>query len=294
VELEVWPNFVEECARRGVPAAVINGRISGRSFARYRRLRGFFSRTFRRLSAAGVQNDTYAERLRDLGARPTVTGNLKFDAEITFDPDAAEREWRTLLGLGDAPVIVAGSTHDPEERILLEAYAQLKAVYPALRLVLAPRHRERLPEVVKVVDAAQMRCYKRSLLNPESSSDGVILLDTVGELARLYAAATVVFIGGTFCPRGGQNMLEPAALGKPIVSGPSLSNFEDVARALVKAGGMQVLDAPGGLGAALEKLIRDPEAAREAGRRAREVVAGGQGALEATLALIESNLLRRL
>jgi 3-deoxy-D-manno-octulosonic-acid transferase len=292
VELEVWPNFVEECSRRGVPVAVINGRISGRSFARYRRLRGFFSGTFRRLSAAGVQNETYAERVRELGGRPTVTGNLKFDAEIAFDPDAAEREWRALLGLGEAPVIVGGSTHDPEERLLVEAYTRLKGAFPALRLILAPRHRERLPEVVKVVEAAQLRCYKRSLLTPESSPDGVILLDTVGELARLYAAATVVFIGGTFCPRGGQNMLEPAALGKPILSGPSLSNFEDVARDLAKAGGMKVLGDPGGLAGALEGFLRDPAAAREAGRNAREAVAGGKGALEATLALIESNLLR--
>jgi 3-deoxy-D-manno-octulosonic-acid transferase len=187
---------------------------------------------------------------------------------------------------------VGGSTHDPEERFLVEAYARLKGAFPALRLILAPRHRERLPEGVKVVEAAHLRCYKRSLLTPESTSDGVILLDTVGELARLYAAATVVFIGGTFCPRGGQNMLEPAALGKPILSGPSLSNFEDVARDLAKAGGMKVLGDPGGLAAALEGFLRDPAAAREAGRNAREAVAGGKGALEATLALIESNLLR--
>lgn len=292
VELEVWPNFVEECSRRRIPVAVINGRISGRSFGRYRRLRGFFSGAFRRLSVAGVQNETYAGRLRELGGRPVVTGNLKFDAEIAFDPGAAEREWRALLGLGESPVIVGGSTHDPEERLLVEAYSRLKPSFPSLRLVLAPRHRERLPEVVKVVEAANLRCYKRSLLTPESPGDGVILLDTVGELARLYAAATVVFIGGTFCPRGGQNMLEPAALGKPILSGPSLSNFEDVARDLAKAGGMRVLGDPGGLAAALEGFLRDPEAAREAGRKAREAVAGGKGALEATLALIESNLLR--
>jgi len=293
VELEVWPNFVEECHRRGVPAVVINGRMSGRSFDRYRRLRGFFTRTFRRLRAVGAQNGSSAERLCALGARPVITGNLKFDAEITFDPDAAEREWRGLLGLGDAPVLVAGSTHDPEERILAETYRRLRASIPRLRMIVAPRHLERVAEVEKVIEAADLRCYKRSLLTPAEPSEGVVLLDTVGELARLYAVATAVFIGGTFCPRGGQNMLEPAALGKPIVSGPSLSNFEDVSRALVKAGGMRVVADPAALEAPLGELLRDPGAARDAGRRARDAVAGGRGALEATLALIESNVMGR-
>ncbi len=294
VELEVWPNFVEECGRRGVPVVVVNGRISGRSFARYRRFRGFFSRTFGRLRAVGAQNGTCAERLRELGARPEVTGNLKFDAEISFDPDAAEREWRDRLGLGDAPVLVAGSTHDPEERIVADAYRRLRAAFPRLRLVVAPRHLERVEEVQKVIEAADLRCYKRSLLTAGAPPDGVLILDTVGELARLYAAATVVFIGGTFGPRGGQNMLEPAAIGKPIVSGPSLSNFEDIARALVKAGGMRVAREPAGLERELEVLLRDPAAAREAGRRAREAVAAGRGALGATLALIERNVLEAI
>ncbi len=291
VELEVWPNFVEECGRRGVPVAVVNGRVSRRAFARYRRFRGLFAGAFGRLRAVGAQDEACAGRLRELGARPVVTGNLKYDAEIAFDPGEAEREWRDRLGLGDAPVLVGGSTHDPEERILARAYKGLKAEFPRLRLVVAPRHLERAAEVEKEIDAAGLRCYKKSRSSPGPSPGDVILLDTVGELARLYAAASVVFIGGTFCPRGGQNMLEPAALGKPIVSGPSLSNFEDVARTLVEAGGMKVLADPGAIEAQVAAFLREPEAGREAGRRAREAVAGGRGALEATLALIESNLL---
>ncbi len=291
VELEVWPNFVEECWRRGVPVAVINGRMSRRSFARYRRLGGFFRGTFRRLRVVGAINEVCAARLRELGARVVVTGNLKFDADVSFDPGAAGLEWRGLLGLGDAPVIVAGSTHDPEELMIVRAYGRLKAEFPRLRLVVAPRHLERADEVVKVIEAAGFSCYKRSLLTPGRAEDGVIILDTVGELARLYAAATVVFIGGTFGPRGGQNMLEPAALGKPIVSGPSLSNFEDVAGALVEAGGMAVAAGQEELEARLAKVLRDPEAGREAGRRAREAVAEGKGAMEATLELIRTSVL---
>jgi len=292
VELEVWPNFVRGCTRRGIPLAVVNGRMSERSFGRYRSLRWFFRPVFRRLSAVGVQNDTYAERLRTLGASPVVTGNLKYDAAIEFDPAQSEREWRERLGLGDAPVLVAGSTHDPEERILLETYKRLRATFPKLRFVLAPRHLDRVAEVQKLVEAADLSCYKRTQLSPASSADGVILLDTVGELARLYSVATAVFIGGTFCARGGQNMLEPAALGKPIVSGPSVSNFEEIAGTLVEAGGMRVLDNPIELALALGELLRDPERARGAGDRAREAVRGGRGAIDATVGLIEASVLK--
>lgn len=292
VELEVWPNFLEQCWRRRIPVAIVNGRMSERSFRRYRRLRWFFRRSFARLGAVGVQNETYGERLREVGGRAVVTGNLKFDAALAFDPGAAEREWRERLGLGDAPVLVAGSTHEPEERILVETYKRLQATFPRLRLVLAPRHLERVADVEKTVEAAGLRCYKRTQLSPGSGTDGVLLLDTVGELAQVYAVATAVFIGGTFCARGGQNMLEPAALGKPIVSGPSLSNFEEIAAALVEAGGMKVLDNPIELALALGELLRDPALGREAGGRAREAVRAGQGAIEATVELIEANVLK--
>ncbi len=296
VELEVWPNFVRACARRGVPVAIVNGRMTERSFRRYRRLRFLFGPAFRGLAAVGAQSEAHAERIRALGASPVVTGNLKYDAAIGFDPEEAGREWRLKLGLADAPVLVAGSTHDPEEKVIVQTYRRLRAAHPRLRLVLAPRHLERVPEVQKLVEAAGLACYKKTQLSPPGGAgapaDGVILLDTVGELAGVYAAATAVFIGGTFCARGGQNMLEPAALGKPIVSGPSLSNFEDVARTLVEAGGMRVFDNPVQMGQALEGLLGDPEGARAAGERGREAVRAGRGAIENTLRLIESSLLK--
>jgi 3-deoxy-D-manno-octulosonic-acid transferase len=293
VELEVWPNFMAACAREGIPVAVVNGRMTERSFPRYRRWRGLFGPAFRALRAVGAQNEAYAGRLRELGAEPVVTGNLKYDAAIEFDPAAEERLWRERLGLGDAPVLVAGSTHDPEERILVETYRRMQATFPRLRFVVAPRHLDRVEEVQKGVEAAGLRCYKKSQLTPGSPADAVILLDTVGELSRVYSVATAVFIGGTFCARGGQNMLEPAALAKPIVSGPSLSNFEDIARTLVDAGGMRVLDNPIDLALALGELIRDPGKAREVGARAAEAVRAGRGALKATVELIEKNLLAR-
>src|SRR5439155_8432245 len=133
-------------------------------------------------------------------------------------------------------------------------------------------HLERVAEVEKVVEAAGLPCYKRSQIIPGAAADGVVLLDTVGELARVYSVATAVFIGGTFCSRGGQNMLEPAALGKPIVSGPSLSNFEDIARTLVEAGGMRVIDNPVDLAGSLAELLKDPARARQIGARSMEPV----------------------
>lgn len=292
VELEAWPNFLEACGRQGVPVAIVNGRMTERSFRRYRRFGCFFGGAFRGLAGVGAQNERYAGRLRELGAEPVVTGNLKFDADLAFDPAVEARRWRETLGLGEAPLLVAGSTHDPEERIVVEAYRKLLVPFPDLRLVLAPRHVDRADEVQKVVEAADLQCYKKSRSSPGGPGGGVILLDTVGELSRLYSAATVVFIGGTFCARGGQNMLEPAALGKPIVSGPSLSNFEDIAQTLTEAGGMKVLGDPAGLAPALEELLRDPAGARAAGERAAAAVEAGKGAIGATLRLIESSVLK--
>lgn len=292
VELEVWPNFARACAKRGVPLAVVNGRMTERSFRRYRRFRGLFGGAFRSLAAAGAQSEESAARLRELGTSTVVTGNLKYDAAIGFDPASEERAWRERLGFGDAPVLVAGSTHEPEERILAETWRRLRKSHPALRLVLAPRHLERAGEVQKAVESLGVACYKRTQITAPPPSDGVVLLDTVGELSRLYAAATAVFIGGTFCERGGQNMLEPAALGKPIVSGPSLANFREIAGTLVEAGGMRVFDNPVEMGAALGQLLAEPERARAAGERARAAVEAGRGAIEATLRLLEKDVLK--
>jgi 3-deoxy-D-manno-octulosonic-acid transferase len=292
VELEVWPNFVRRCAREGVPVAVVNGRMSERSFGRYRFWGWYFRPVFRKLSAVGVQNDVYAERLREMGAAPVVTGNLKYDAAIGYDPAAEEKSWREQLGLGDAPVIVAGSTHDPEERILADTFKKVQKAVPGVRLVVAPRHLDRVGEVQKAVESADLKCYKKTQLIPGGPTDGVILLDTVGELSRVYSAATAVFIGGTFCARGGQNMLEPASLGKPVVSGPSLSNFEEIARTLVEAGGMRVIDNPVDLAGALAELLRNPARAREIGARSAEAVRAGRGAIDRTMDLIEKSVLK--
>ncbi|MBI2933137.1 MAG: 3-deoxy-D-manno-octulosonic acid transferase [Planctomycetes bacterium] len=292
VELEVWPNFTEVAERLGVPMIVVNGRLSRRSHRRYRRFSWFWRPIFRRISQYGAQSEDHAKRFRDLGlddGRVTVTGNLKYDAAIAFDPDTAARELRPALGLRDGePLLVCGSTHDPEEKIIAETYLKIRPSHPDLRLLVAPRHLERAADVEKIFTGAGLPCARRSA--GPAPADAVILLDTVGELAKVYALAGVVFIGGTFCVRGGQNMLEPAALGKPVVSGPSLDNFREIADALIAVGGMRVVHNSIDLPRALSDLLGDPTLARVTGEMARKAVEAGKGAIQATASLLESVL----
>ncbi|HTF57774.1 MAG TPA: 3-deoxy-D-manno-octulosonic acid transferase [Planctomycetota bacterium] len=290
VELEVWPNFIRLAARRAIPVAIVNGRVSHRSHRRYRRFLGYFRSIFRRIARAGMQTKEYADRIRELGLpgdRTFVTGNLKYDARIGFDPEETAEEVRAAFGLpAEHPLLVAGSTHEPEEKILVETYRRILQTYPKLRLLVAPRHVERTPEVRKIVEAAGFAVTLRSELKEPPPSDRVLILDTVGELAQVYSAADAVFIGGTFCARGGQNMLEPAALGKPIVSGPSLENFREIADRLIEAGAMKVVDNPIDLGMAIGSLIKEPAQAAKAGHKGKDVVESGRGALKATADLV--------
>lgn len=292
VELEVWPNFTSVAVRQGIPLVVINGRLSRRSDRRFRHMAWLWRRVFRRLTKVGAQSEDYADRFRGLGlggGRVAVTGNLKYDAALSFDPAAAAVEMRQTLGLReDEPLLIAGSTHDPEERLLVEAYRALKADHPQLRLLIAPRHLERVGEVEKIIVEAGFKAARRT--QGPASDDSVLLLDTVGELAKAYTLASAVFIGGTFCSRGGQNMLEPAALGKAVVSGPSLENFREISDELSSAGAMTILADPSALAGSLDGLLRDPARAREMGAKALKVVEAGRGAIRATCDLIEGVL----
>ncbi|HEU4333209.1 MAG TPA: 3-deoxy-D-manno-octulosonic acid transferase [Candidatus Eisenbacteria bacterium] len=290
VELEVWPNFIRIAEKRTIPVGIVNGRISHRSHRRYRRFIAYFRSIFRRVSKAGMQTREYADRARELGipgSRVHITGNLKFDARFDFDPLATSLEVRDAFGLQpEHPLLVAGSTHDPEEKILVETYRRILQTYPKLRLMIAPRHVERTPEVRKIVEDAGFAVALRSELKEPPPNDRVLILDTVGELAQIYSAADAVFIGGTFCERGGQNMLEPAALGKPIVSGPSLDNFREIADSLVAAGAMKVVDNPIDLGMAVGSLVKEPAMAAKAGLKGKDVVESGRGSLKATADLV--------
>jgi 3-deoxy-D-manno-octulosonic-acid transferase len=256
-----------------------------------RRLVAYFRSVFRRITKAGMQTREYADRARELGIpgpRVHVTGNLKYDARIDFDPLETSLEVRDAFGLQpEHPLLVAGSTHDPEEKILVETYRRILQTYPKLRLLIAPRHTDRVADVRKIVEAGGFPVALRSeLKDAPPPGDRVLILDTVGELPQVYSAADAVFIGGTFCERGGQNMLEPAALGKPIVSGPSLDNFREIADRLVEAGAMKVVDNPIDLGMAIGSLVKERALAAKAGLKGKDVVESGRGALKATADLV--------
>src|SRR5919108_1619535 len=292
METELWPNTLRALAERGVPTMIANGRLSDRSFRRYRMVRGSMRRVLADIAVFGMQSAEDARRMIALGAPPervVVTGNLK--AEPLPDPAGAVELWHRLLGLAaDQPVWVAGSTHRGEEEAVLEAHCRALLDRPNLALVLAPRHPERVGEVLSVLKARGLAAVRRSDLPARRSPGAVIVLDTVGELAHLYAIADVVFVGGSLAPLGGHNMLEPALRGKPVLFGPHTHNFREAAAALVDSGGGRVVHDAAELAVALRRLLADPELRERVGAAGRDAVASRQGAVRATLDLIAQYL----
>jgi len=293
-ETELWPNFLRACAVRHVPVVVINGRISPRSFPRYRRVRRWFKSVLEDVTLFCMQSAADAERIQLLGAPPErvrILGNLKYD--LAGLGDAAEApSARAGLGLADeAPLFVAGSTHRGEEEAVLAAFAAAKGSRPAVRLLLAPRHPERLDEVERLVRQAGHPCLRRSRLPAEHSPEGgVILLDTMGELSRLYAAAGAVFIGGSLVPHGGQNILEPAAHARPVIHGPYMGNFAEIRGLFREANAaIEVSDAPA-LGEAVVRLLADTALATRMGQAGRRIVESHRGATRRTADLVEGLL----
>jgi 3-deoxy-D-manno-octulosonic-acid transferase len=293
-ETELWPNFLAACAGRGIPVVVINGRISPRSFPRYRLVRSWFGRVLSDIRLFCMQTATDAERILLLGApaeRVRVVGNLKYDLPtLAVAPDVAGV--RTGLALPpDRRLIVGGSTHRGEEELLLAACLNLSRSRNDLCLLLAPRHPERLEEVERLVRRAGLSWVRRSQL-PAKTLEGisVILLDSMGELARLYAAASVVFIGGSLIPHGGQNMLEPAAVGRPVLHGPHMGNFAEMRDLFRQAGAAMQVEDGGDLQEKLAALLDDPVLADRMGKAGREIVETNRGATRRTADLLEALL----
>lgn len=288
METELWPNFFRALARRRIPSMIANGRISDRSYRRYRRIRFLMRRLLREVSVFAMQSQEDGRRIIALGAPPervVVTGSLKADQEP--EHPAAGELWERLLGLGPGErVWVAGSTHPGEEEIVAEVFGGLAATVPQLTLLLAPRHPERVPEVERLLESRGLRTVRRSQLPRERGRSAVILLDTVGELAQFYRVAEVVFVGGSLIPAGGHNMFEPALRRKPVVFGPHTSNFRESAELLTGAGGALVVRDAEELEQATRRLLEDPELARTMGEAAFQAVVGRQGAVEATLDLV--------
>jgi len=292
VELEIWPNFMRSSNRRGIPLAVVNGRITPRSHGRYRRFKNLLPQ-FNRITLYCVQDEDYARRFADLAADPArilVTGNIKVDGLRSGRVEPTEELGRLLGARAGTPVIVAGSTHAPEERWLVDA---LRAHLPGARLVLVPRHPERARELARelaaVGPAPQLLSELRAGQTPDPARTAIV--DTIGELEHVYALADVVFVGGSLIPHGGQNMLEPAAQGRPVVFGPHVHNFVQEVALLERARAcVRVADATE-LGPTLARLCGDPAECRRLAAAGIAAVEAQRGATARTLAALEARVL---
>lgn len=294
VESELWPNFLSIASSQSVPVIVVNARMSPRSFRRLQWLTGLARHfLFRHVRHFAVQASEYAERLRQLGVsgdQLTVTGSIKYDG-ATGDRSGARVELlKKLCGWSPENLIwVAGSTHDPEEKIILELYQRLRADFPELRLILVPRHPDRFDDVARLVASTGMDFVHRSQIQePLSQMPAILLLDTVGELGAAWALANIGYTGGSLDgKRGGQSMIEPAGYGVPTTFGPHIWNFRDAARRLVETGGAFMVEGPEQLEQAMRKLCSDAALRHEMGQRARHLVQEQQGATARTLDVLQ-------
>jgi 3-deoxy-D-manno-octulosonic-acid transferase len=301
VEAELWPNFLWQAARRGVPVFLVNARISGKSFRRYRRFGFLFRRFFAQLAGVCAQSARDAERLVALGCRPEavhVVGSLKFDPPpaVAARPVDVEKILRHLGVPAGAPVLVAGSTHDGEEAVLAEIHRRLKARHPGLFLVLVPRHQERARQVAHQLGRRRVRFVLRSEFSFSADyaarPPDCLLVNSTGELRFFFEHAAVAFVGKSLLGTGGQNPIEPAALGLPVVVGPNMQNFPDVLPKFLEAQALVQVPDAAALETALDDLLRDPARRAELGRRAREVVERNRGALDRTVELLVHELPR--
>jgi 3-deoxy-D-manno-octulosonic-acid transferase len=299
VETELWPNFIRICRGRGARIVMVNGRLSPRSFRRYRSTRFFWKGVLADLDTAGMISRTDADRLAALGmpaGQIQVLGNAKYDGLASRVSPELQEEIVTRLGIvpGEA-VLVAGSTHEGEEAAVLDVYRRLREERPDFLLILIPRHVERAAAVADLVRrSGYTDCIRMSEINTGRRRQGerVILVDVIGELFKVYSLATVVFCGGSLVPKGGQNLLEAAAWGKVVLYGQSMEDFRDE-RALVEESGAGISVASGEeLFAAIRSLIAQPEALRQRGEAGRRAVAASRGAAQRYAALI-ADVLRR-
>jgi 3-deoxy-D-manno-octulosonic-acid transferase len=286
IETELWPNLLHEAHAAGVPLVLLNGRLSPRRMHRYRRLARLYRPLLERVVMLGAQSDGDAERLRELGAPAgavVVTGNVKYDLPSPRSEPAALR--RRLELPRERPVLVVGSTAPHEEAMVLRAFALARQHRPDLLLVLAPRHVTRADEVGELVRSQQLRCVRFSSGQGVASAD-VLLVDTVGDLVALYQVAWIAFVGGSLVPVGGHNVLEPAALGVPVLFGPHTEHFREPAETLERAGGARRVRSADEFGDTVQRLLADGDRRREMASRARNVVEANRGALARSVSLL--------
>jgi 3-deoxy-D-manno-octulosonic-acid transferase len=310
METELWPNLLRECQRGGIPVILASARLSAKSVSRYRRFSGLFGGLFTENLMVAAQSADDAERFRSIGAaaeRTLLVGNVKFDMQADAGSLEAGRRLRATYA-GARPVWIAGSTHAGEEEQLLDAHALLLGAKRNAVLLLVPRHKDRFAGVAELLTARGIKFARRSqMMSGEHGASGeqgasggntqrlpndapVLLVDTVGELAALYASADVAFVGGSLVAIGGHNLLEPAALGLPVLTGPSHFNGKEIAQLLLTRGAALQVESAQDLAAVLVRLLDDPQMRERLGLIGKEIVAANRGSVARLLALIEPSL----
>ena len=292
METELWPNFLRECKAREIPVALVNGRISRKSFGRYSKIRFFLRHVFECLDLAVMQSERDAERIRELGMaseRTFTAGNLKFDVGAAAQKTDLDSRFALQP---NHPLVLAVSTHAPEEKIVVESFKRLRESQNA-RLLLAPRKPERFNEVASLLEASGFSWARRTAAPAATDANAeVILLDTIGELPSVYSLATVVFVGGSIVDRGGHNVLEPAAHGVAVVTGAHTHNFHAIvdllneANAIVQLPPVAGADAVAKLTEVFQRLLAEAEWRNELGARAKQIIEANQGATDKTMKLI--------
>jgi 3-deoxy-D-manno-octulosonic-acid transferase len=289
-ETELWPNLIKEVKRVGTPVILFNGRISQRSYRLYHPLRLFFRGVLQNFDALCVKSAADGERMVSLGASPNVvhvTGDIKFHQSASPAKIKEKRLRQELRLPKDAPILIAGSTHEGEETIIIHIFKELKIDFPRLILILAPRHLQRVSRVGGLLKAQGIRWARRTMLTEGHRAHEVILLDTVGELAALYGLGTAIFVGGSFCRVGGHNILEVLAHGKGVIFGPHMENFRTIAQGVVERGAGIQVRTPEELKDTLGKIIADPSLSHTMGEKGLSLLKEQQGALEKTVKIVK-------
>jgi 3-deoxy-D-manno-octulosonic-acid transferase len=293
-ETEFWPNFMRLAHTSGARIAVVNARISDRSWPSYRRFRGLLRRLLANVDLFLAQTPEDAARLQDIGARPErvrVTGNLKFDIPAPAPPPIVESFRKSIAASGAGPVLVCGSTVDGEEPLLLKAFENLLVQHPRAVMILAPRHPERFPAVAALLEQMSIGFCRRSAWQSEPLTGGVFLLDTIGELAALYALADIAFVGGSLVPRGGHNIIEPAQFGVATVVGNHTENFRDVVGLFQSRDAVRIVG-PAELPLVLLELLANDVERKALGQRAAETMRSQIGATARTVGELQELLAR--
>jgi 3-deoxy-D-manno-octulosonic-acid transferase len=286
-ETEIWPNFLRACRARHTRVVMINGRISDKSFSRYRLARRWLRRVFEDYTIIGMQSETDRQRVEAIGADPrkvTVLGNLKYDA--VGSTGGVENALATFLKDWN-PLWIAASTMPGEEQVVLDAFDEIRKSHPTLKLLIAPRHAHRFDAVAEMIKARNQPMVRRTRIGPEYVKTSVLLLDTIGELATVFQYATVVYMGGSLVSTGGHNVLEPARHSKPIVFGPHMENFRDIARLFLESGAAIQIQSATQLAPAITHVLGNQHHASDLGRKALAIVRQNTGATERVLQVLE-------